>query len=92
METTIVGFKTETIISKWRRNKGYSTLHFRTDFTFKKAHVSSRNWWKRTCWHRFRLQKKKTKRTRQASYHLIRINTDKIDSNDYEECLHCWIN
>ena len=43
METTIVGFKTETIISKWRRNKGYSTLHFRTDFTFKKAHVSSRN-------------------------------------------------
>ena len=40
---------------------------------------------KRACWQRSRLQKKKTKINRKAWLPFIRINTDKIDFNDYEE-------
>ena len=72
-------FPSEDIIEE------YFALHYRTDFTFKKhmlvveidekGHVDRDPDYKR----------KRQKELEKFNYHLIRINPDKIDFNDYEE-------
>ena len=63
----------------------YFTLHYRTDFPFtkhmlvveidEKGHVGRDPDYER----------KRQKELEKFDYHLIRINPDKVDSNDYEE-------
>ena len=67
-------FPNEEIIEK------YSALHYRTYLV---VEIDSR--WKRTCWQSSRLWKGNTKELKKIDYHLIRINPDEIDFNDYEQ-------
>ena len=80
-----LGLKLKNIFPNEEIMKEYSALHYRTYFTFKKhmlvAEIDEK-------WHDGRYpdyEKKRQKRTRKFDYHLIRINHDKMDFNDYEE-------
>ena len=63
----------------------YSALHYRTDFTFKK-HILVVKIDKKGHNGRNRdYESKRQKEFEDLGYHLIRINPDKKDFNDYEE-------
>ena len=63
----------------------YSALHYRTDFIFKKyllvVEIDEKGHVDRDPDYEWKRQKKLEK----LGYHLIRIDPDKIDFNDYEE-------
>ena len=65
--------------------EGYSASDYRTDFTFKKHMLAVETDEKGHVDRDPDYEKKRQKELENLGYHLIRINLDKIDFNDYEE-------
>ena len=65
--------------------EGYSASDYRTDFTFKKHMLAVETDEKGHVDRDPDYEKKRQKQLENLGYHLIRINLDKIDFNDYEE-------
>ena len=72
-------FPSEDIIEE------YFALHYRTDFTFKKHMLVVEIDEKGHADRDSDYEKRRQKELEKLGYHFIRINPDKIDSNDYEE-------
>ena len=73
-------FQNEDIIEE-----EYFALHYRTDFTFKKHGLLVEIDQKGHADRDSDYEKRRPKELEKLGYHFIRINPDKIDSNDYEE-------